>query len=119
MAVRFAVFTILSIAICFLAINVGRDPKRWRLLWLDFLSILDVDTSREQKKAQERQLAFMAYFLFVVFFTSAFSCGFWTVDQIRETQRYKTTPERDAAFNRKMVEKVDRYPSRTRRPKSN
>lgn len=112
MAIRFAVFTILSIALCFLALNMGRDPKKWRLLWLDFLSILDVDTSREQRREQERQFGIMSYTAFVVFLLSAISCGFWTIDQVREQQRLKTAPERDMEYYRKQINEVAKMPRR-------
>lgn len=112
MAIRFAVFTILSIALCFLTINVGRDPKKWRLLWLDFLSILDVDTSREQRRMQERQLAMVSYFMFVLFLVSGLCCAFWTFDQVREQQRVKTAPERDLDYIRKQIDEVAKIPRR-------
>ncbi len=110
MAVRFAVFTILSIALCFLAINMGRDPRKWRLLWLDFLSMLDVDTSREQRREQEKQLSIVSYLMFVIFFFSAISCAFWTIDQMREESREKTAPERDLEWTRRQIEEVGRIP---------
>lgn len=112
MAIRFAVFTILSIALCFFALNVGRDPKKWRLYWLDLLSILDVDTSREQRRGQERQLAMMSYFMFVLFVVSSACCAFWTFDQVREQQRDKTAPERDLEYIRKQIDEVAKIPRR-------
>jgi uncharacterized membrane protein YqjE len=112
MAIRFAVFTILSIAACFWTINMARDPRKWRLLWLDFLTILDIDTNREQRRVQERQLGTIAYVMFVVFIVSAVSCGFWAVDQIREEQRLKTAPERDADNIRRQIERVAKMPRR-------
>lgn len=110
MAIRFAVFTILSIAACFWTINMARDPRKWRLWWLDFLTILDIDTNREQRRVQERRLGIMAYMLFVVFIASSISCAFWTVDQVREEQRLKTAPELDNAHLREAIEKVGRIP---------
>lgn len=112
MATRFAVFTILSIAACFLMINMARDPKKWRLLWLDFLTILDIDTNREQRRAQERQLGMVSYMMFVLFVVSAISCGFWAVDQVREEQRLKTAPERDNEYIRKQIDRVAQMPRR-------
>lgn len=112
MATRFAVFTILSIAACFLMINMARDPKKWRLLWLDFLTILDIDTNREQRRAQEGQLGMVSYMMFVLFVVSAISCGFWAVDQVREEQRLKTAPERDNEYIRKQIDRVAQMPRR-------
>lgn len=112
MAVRFAVFTILSIAACFWAINIARDPKKWRLHWLDFLTVLDIDTHREQRQIMEGQLRTIAYLLFVIFAASAISCAFWTVDQVGEEQRMKTAPERDSEYIRKQIDEVAKIPRR-------
>ena len=112
MAVRFAVFTILSIAACFWVINIARDPKKWRLHWLDFLTVLDIDTHREQRVVMEGQLRTIAQLLLVIFAAAAISCAFWTVDQIREEQRTKTAPERDSDYIRKQIEEVGKIPRR-------
>ena len=110
MAIQFAVFSILSVAACFWTINMARDPRKWRLLWLDVLTILDIDTNRDQRHHQEGQLGMIAYVMFVIFVASAVSCTFWTVDQIREEQRLKTAPERDNEYIRKQIEEVARIP---------
>lgn len=110
MAIRFAVFSILSIAACFVAVNMARDPRKWRLHWLDLLTVLDIDTSREQRKVQEQRLSMLSYVMFVIFVASTVSCAFWTVDQIREMQRFKTAPERENDEVRKAIEKVGRIP---------
>jgi hypothetical protein len=112
MAVRFAVFTILSIAACFWAINIARDTKKWRLHWLDFLTVLDIDTHREQRRVQEGHLGIVAWMLFVIFAASAISCAFWTIDQIGEAQRMKTAPERDSEYLRRQIEEVAKIPRR-------
>lgn len=112
MAIRFAVFTILSIAACFWTINMAREPRKWRLLWLDLLTILDIDTNREQRRAQESHLGMISYMMFVIFTASAISCGFWAVDQIREEQRLKTAPELDADNIRKQIDRVAKMPRR-------
>ena len=112
MATRFAVFSILSIAACFLTINIARDPRKWRLLWLDFLTVLDIDTNRDQRRVQESQMGMVAYMMFVLFVISSISCGFWAVDQVREEQRLKTAPERDADNIRKQINRVAQMPRR-------
>ena len=112
MAVRFAVFTILSIAACFWTFNMARDPRKWRLHWLDFLTVLDIDTNREQRRIQETQLGMIAYLLLTIFVASTVSCAFWTFDQVREEQRMKTAPERDNEYIRKQIERMAKMPRR-------
>ncbi len=112
MAIRFAVFTILSVAACFWSVNMARDPRKWRLHWLDFLTVLDIDTDRDQRRVQEKHLGMMACMMLVLFIASSLSCGFWTVDQVREEQRLKTAPERDNEYIRKQIDEVGRIPRR-------
>jgi NADH:ubiquinone oxidoreductase subunit 6 (subunit J) len=102
MAIGFAVAAILSIAICVFALHVARDPKRYRLLWLDLLGVLDVDSTRELRRTQEMHMAVMAYVMFVLFLATAMSCSFWARD--------KTAAERDNDFQQRQIEKVGRIP---------
>jgi hypothetical protein len=110
MAIGFAVAAILSIAICVFALHVARDPKRYRLLWLDLLGVLDVDSTRELRRTQEMHMAVMAYVMFVLFLATAMSCSFWAVDQMRDQARDKTAAERDNDFQQRQIEKVGRIP---------
>ncbi len=112
MSVRFAVFTILSIAACFWTISMARAPKEWRVHWLNMLTVLDIETPRELRKAQERNLGLISYLLFFVFLGSALSCGYWTFDQVRETSRFKTAPERELEFMKRQIEEVNKMPRR-------
>jgi uncharacterized membrane protein YqjE len=112
MSVRFAVFTILSIAACFWTLNMARSPKEWRVHWLNFLTVLDIETPRETRKSQERILGGMSYLLFVVFLSAAISCAYWTFDQVRESSRLKTAPERDLEFMKRQIEEVNKMPRR-------
>jgi len=91
-------------------LNVARDPKRWRLMWLDLLGTLDVDTTREQRRQQENHIVILSYLMFVLFLALGLSCGFWTVDQVREQVREKTATERENDFQQRLIEKVGRIP---------
>jgi hypothetical protein len=110
MSVGFAVAAILCIAICVFVLNVTRDPKRWRLMWLDLLGTLDVDTTREQRRQQEGHITALSYVMFVLFLALGLSCAFWAVDQVREQVREKTSAERDNDFQRRLIEEVARIP---------
>jgi hypothetical protein len=54
----------------------------------------------------------MSYLLFVVFLSAAISCSFWTFDQVRESSRLKTAPERDLDFMKRQIEEVNKMPRR-------
>ena len=80
--------------------------------WLNFLTVLDIETPRETRKSHERYLGLVSYLLFVIFFTSAISCAYWTFDQVRESGRLKTAPERDLEFMKRQIEEVNKMPRR-------
>lgn len=94
-ATSLAVFAILSFSMGIWLLQVGLNPKHWRLMWLDFFGILDSDTKREERRSQEFQIQIMAFLLCLLMIASCISCSFWCSDQIREGLRPKTTAERE------------------------
>jgi hypothetical protein len=97
----FAIFAILALAIGIWFLVIGRDPKSWRLWWLDLFGILDVDTSRDVRRGQETALRFFAYILFVLHVALSVSFSFWSVDEWRDQQRPRTPLEMELQFLRK------------------
>ena len=117
MPISLAVTSILCLALCFWAFHVSRHPRDWRLRWLDLLGVLDVDTSREQRRTQERHIALMGNAFLIAFAAATLSCVFWTVDQIREQRREKTPVEREFELTRREIEAVkERVTSRRGTP---
>ena len=103
-ATTLAISAILSIAMGIWLFAVGRDPKHWRLMWLDFFGILDSDTTREERRAQEAQIRFLAIILSLLLLALSVSCAFWSADQMREGLRPKTTAERELEDLRRRAE---------------
>jgi hypothetical protein len=103
-ATGLAVFAILSFALGIWLLQVGLNPKHWRLVWLDFFGILDSDTSREERRAQERQIQFTSLLLCLLMIASCVSCSYWCADQIREGLRPKTSAERELEDLRKRAD---------------
>lgn len=106
MEVPLSVIAILSLAVSLFFLNVTRDPKTWRLRWMDLLGVLDVDSSRERRKVQESQVAAMALMLFVLTMAVSMSSVFWTVDQMKDRKREKTRYEREIDMTRAEIEGV-------------
>lgn len=104
----FAVTAIIAFALALWAFFVARDPKSWRLWWMDLFGILDVDTVREVRHTQENQLRFMSLVLSLVLLLTCLSCAFWTFDALREQFREKSPFERDQAFLRRHIENKSR-----------
>lgn len=105
-ATALAITAILCLALGVWMILMGADPKKWRLLWLDALGMLDTDTTREDRRLQEGQMRFMAFALFFLLAALGVSCAFWSVEQVREGKRTKTTVERELEYLRREAEDV-------------
>ncbi len=108
MPVGTAITAILSFALAILFIKVAGDTKLYRLWWMDLLGVLDVDTDRTARKAQERQMARMCYLIFFLLLALSLSCIYWTLDSIREIRREKTAMEREIKMSRDEIEGVRR-----------
>jgi hypothetical protein len=54
---------------------------------MDLLGVLDVDSNREQRRSQERQMSFLCFTLFLLLLATGLSGAFWTVDLVRDCIR--------------------------------
>jgi len=115
MPIGLAIASILLLFISFWALNVARDPRVWRLWWMDMLGVLDVDPDREQRRVQEVQMSFVCYFLFALLLATSLSGAFWTVDLVREYKREKTRFERAIDSSSREIDKVKSKPQRIAR----
>ncbi len=106
MPIGLAIASILTLFISFWVLNIARDPRVWRLWWMDILGVLDVDSDREQKRTQETQMAIICYVMFVLLLATSLSGAFWTIDQVREYKREKTWYERNVDSSNREIEKV-------------
>ena len=102
----FAISCILSIAASVWLFVVGREPKEWRMRWLDLFGLHDADTPRHKRLTQEKQLRFMSFVLFLLCVTMSVSCAFWTVFQLREGLRPKTGVEQELEMLRQQAVKA-------------
>jgi len=115
MPIGLAIAAILTLFASFWALNVARDPRVWRLWWMDLLGVLDVDTDRGVRRVQEQNMSLMCYLLFVLLLVTSLSGAFWTVDLVREYRREKTRFEREVNLNRDEIDKVQNKPQGLRR----
>ncbi len=106
MPIGLAIASILSLFISFWALNVARDPRVWRLWWMDLLGVLDVDSDREERRTQEKQMSLACYILFVLLLATSLSGAFWTIDLVREFKRDKTRFEREIENSVREIDKV-------------
>lgn len=110
MPIGLAIASILTLFVSFWALNIARDPSVWRLWWMDLLGVLDVDSNREQRRSQERQMSFICFTLFMLLLATGLSGAFWTVDLVRDHRRGKTRSEREEQSSNREIEKVKIQP---------
>jgi hypothetical protein len=115
MPIGLAIASIIALFVSFWALNIARDPSVWRLWWMDLLGVLDVDSNRDQRRSQERQMSFICFTLFMLLLTTGLSGAFWTVDLVRDHKRDKTRFERAEQSSNREIEKVKRQPQSIRR----
>ncbi len=115
MPIGLAIATILSFAVSFWVLHVARDPREWRLWWMDILGVLDVDSDREKRRMQEAQMSVICYVMFVLLLAVSLSGAFWTFDLVREAKREKTRFEREMIRSNREIEKVENMPRRSAR----
>ena len=101
--ISFALFAIFALILAVWMILVIHDPKRWRLWWLDIFGVLDVETTREERREQEGHITLLAYALLFLLLATTVSCSFWSFDMIKENRRPKTAAERELEFARHYV----------------
>lgn len=110
MPIGLAIASIVALFISFWALNMARDPKLWRLWWMDLIGVLDMDADRELRRSQERQMSVICYLLFTLLLLTSFSGAFWTFDLIQEYKREKTRYEREIERSNREIDKVKSLP---------
>lgn len=110
MPIGLAIASILLLFFSFWVLNIARDPSAWRLWWMDLIGVLDVDTDRDNRRHQERQMSFICYTLFLLLLTTSLSGAFWTVHLVREYKREKTRFEREVDSSNREIERVRSQP---------
>lgn len=107
MPVGLAIASILALFASFWVLNIARDPRVWRLWWMDLVGVLDVDTDREARRVQEQHMSIVCYVLFLLLLATSLSGAFWTYDLVREHKREKTRFEREMDINKSEIDKVE------------
>ena len=115
MPIGLAIASILALFISFWALNVARDPRVWRMWWMDMLGLLDVDADREERRVQEMQISFICYAVFLLLLVTSLSGAYWTVDLVREYKREKTRFERQIDSSKREIDKVKSKPQSIKR----
>jgi hypothetical protein len=106
MSITLAISAILSLALSIACLRMAGDAELWRLRWMDLLGMMEMDIDRYQRKSLERQFSLMLSLLFVLLLAFCGSCFYWTIVEVNEARREKTTIERELEMGRSEVEKM-------------
>ncbi len=106
MTISLAICAIISLALSIFCLRMAGDAKTWRLRWMDMMGVMEVDLDRNLRKAQERQLSWMMQILFIMLLSVSGSCTYWTVMEIHEIRREKSTIERELEMGRAEVDRM-------------
>lgn len=106
LSITLAISAILSLALGIACMRMAGDSRAWRLLWMDMLGVMEMDVNRQIRKTQERQLSWMLMLLFVMLLAVSSSCFYWTVVEVLEARRDKTTIEREMEMGRAEVDRM-------------
>ena len=86
MHLALAITSILSLFLAIWAVQVIRDPRHWRLWWLNLWGVPDLNSTREQRRSRERQMALLAVPLCLLLFSLSASGGWWILAQLRQAR---------------------------------
>jgi uncharacterized membrane protein YqjE len=99
-----AVLAILAVFGTFWTFAMARNPKRWRLWWLDTLNIVDIESSREHRHIQETKLAIGSSITCVFLVLLTVFCVYHVATELQDRHRDKTQFEKDQEETRKQIE---------------
>jgi hypothetical protein len=106
MLVSAAILAILCCFVCGWGVIMARNPKHWRLWWMNFFGYLDLNSTREQRRAQESHLKWFSCLLSLMCLAVAVSCSYWVIMETQEIRRAKTPIEKDQEMTMRQLEKM-------------
>ena len=93
MPVGIAILTIITIFLAGWAIVIARHPKPWRLWWMTFFGIADLNSTREQRRQQEFYLSVFSYVVFSLLLAISAISAYWVVIQVQERNQPRSDYE--------------------------
>jgi len=85
---------------------MARDPKTWRLWFMALFGIIDMKSTREERRRYESQLSVVSWILSVVFFFAIIGSVYVIILELQEEKSPRTQFEKDQEKTMKDVEKV-------------
>jgi preprotein translocase subunit SecG len=97
--------TIFSIFMFCWTFIMARDPKTWRLWFMALFGIIDMKSTREERRRSESQLSIISWILCVIFFIGIIGSVYIIFLELQEEKSQKTQFEKDQEKTMKDIEK--------------
>jgi hypothetical protein len=101
-----AILGILSLFASVWSFIMTRNPKEWRVHWMNAFGIIDLNSTRTQRRTQEAHLVLIGYFMCAVLLLVSASCIFWVVMEKLEPPQERSQLEKDQDDTRKQMERI-------------
>jgi hypothetical protein len=101
-----AIASVLSLFASIWCFFMARDPKQWRIHWLNAFGIIDLNSTRDQRRKQESQLKFVCIILLVVLLAVGVSCAWFVIAEATAPVPERTEFEKDQDETRKQMDKI-------------
>ncbi len=101
MLIGAAILAVLAIFGSCWAYQMARDPKHWRLWWMEMLNVVEINASRERRRRQEVILVVCSYGLCAVCALIAIFGIYQAVLEVQELKRDKTVFEKEQELTRR------------------
>ena len=106
MLVGIAILAILSLFGSVWTFKMARNPKDWRIHWMNAFRIIDLNSTRSQRRKQEGHLVIISYFMCGLLLLVSASCIFWVVMEKLEPPPERSQLEKDQEDTRKQMDVI-------------
>ncbi len=96
--------TIFSIFMFCWTLIMARDPKTWRLWFMALFVIIDMKSTRDERRRSEAQLSVISWILAVIFFLGIIGSVYVVVIEIQGEKSPRTQLEMDQEKTMKDIE---------------
>jgi len=112
MPTTLAITAIITLALSIACLRMASNGERSRLAWMGLVEDLQLGLDEQHRKNQERCYTWMLSLIFVLLLAFSGSCFYWTIVEVKEMRREKTTIERELESGRLEVAKMAQRLSR-------
>ncbi len=104
MPVGSAISAILSIFLAYWFFIMTRDPKEWRLWWMNIAGLPDLNSTREDRRRDEFWIKCLSFTLSLGCLVLTLYCIYFTIEGVKEAKRPRTQFEQNQERTKKEIQ---------------